>query len=131
VQHPLPAAAPNRGGRRRGPYADGTDAAWFWRGLFSNVTSPTVGVFFTTFLPQFVPADVAAVPWIALFVVSHVVLSVIWLGLVIVAPRSIGCLLQRSAVSRTLDRVRGAVPVGTGLRLAAEGGREDRVIMQW
>jgi len=105
------------------PFADGTDGAWFWRGLLSNVTNPKVGVFFITFLPQFVPADVAVAPWIALLVVIHVVLSVIWLGLLIVATRSIGRVLQRPGVSRTLDRVTGAVLVGAGLRLAAEGGR--------
>jgi threonine/homoserine/homoserine lactone efflux protein len=105
------------------PVADGTDAAWFWRGLLSNVTNPKVGVFFITFLPQFVPADVAVAPWIALLVVIHVALSVIWLGLLIVATRSVGRLLQRPAVSRALDRVTGAVLVGAGLRLGAEGGR--------
>lgn len=105
------------------PFTDGTDAAWFWRGLLSNVTNPKVGVFFITFLPQFVPADVAVAPWIALLVVIHVALSVIWLGLLIVATRSVGRLLQRPAVSRALDRITGAVLVGAGVRLAAEGGR--------
>jgi len=102
---------------------DGSDAAWFWRGLLSNVTNPKVGVFFITFLPQFVPASVAVAPWIALLVVIHVVLSVIWLGLLIVATRSVGRVLQRPTVARTLDRITGAVLVSAGLRLAAEGRR--------
>jgi threonine/homoserine/homoserine lactone efflux protein len=102
---------------------DGSGPAWFWRGLLSNVTNPKVGVFFITFLPQFVPAGVAVAPWIALLVVIHVVLSVIWLGLLIVATRSVGRVLQRPAVARTLDRITGAVLVGAGLRLAAEGRR--------
>ena len=103
--------------------ADGGGPAWFWRGLLSNVTNPKVGVFFITFLPQFVPAGVAVAPWIALLVVIHVVMSVVWLGLLIVATRSIGRVLQRPAVARTLDRITGAVLVGAGLRLAAEGRR--------
>jgi threonine/homoserine/homoserine lactone efflux protein len=103
--------------------ADGGAPAWFWRGLLSNVTNPKVGVFFITFLPQFVPASVAVVPWIALLVVIHVTLSVIWLGFLIVATRSLGRLLQRPAVSRTLDRITGAVLIGAGLRLAVEGRR--------
>ena len=102
---------------------DGGDPAWFWRGLLSNVTNPKVGVFFITFLPQFVPVGVAVAPWIALLVLIHVALSVVWLGLLIVATRSVGCLLQRPAVSRALDRITGAVLVGAGLRLAAEGRR--------
>jgi len=102
---------------------DGGGPACFWRGLLSNVTNPKVGVFFITFLPQFVPAGVAVAPWIALLVVIHVVLSVIWLGLLIVATRSVGRVLRRPAVARTLDRITGAVLVGAGLRLAAEGRR--------
>jgi threonine/homoserine/homoserine lactone efflux protein len=102
---------------------DGGDPAWFWPGLLSNVTNPKVGIFFITFLPQFVPAGVAVAPWIALLVLIHVALSVVWLGLLIVATRSVGRLLQRPAVSRTLDRITGAVLIGAGLRLAAEGRR--------
>lgn len=119
VRRPHPAAA--NGGALR--IVNGREAAWFWRGLLSNVTNPKVGVFFITFLPQFVPAGVAVAPWIALLVVVHVVLSVIWLGLLIVATRSVGRVLQRPTVARTLDRITGAVLVGAGLRLAAEGRR--------
>lgn len=100
----------------------GGDRAWFWRGLLSNVTNPKVGVFFITFLPQFVPAGAAVAPWIVLLVAVHVALSVMWLGLLIAATRSIGNLLRRPAVSSALDRVTGAVLIGAGLRLAAEGG---------
>ncbi len=105
------------------PTADGSDPAWFWRGLLSNVTNPKVGVFFITFLPQFVPVGVAVAPWIALLVLIHVALSVVWLGLLILATRSVGRLLHRPAVSRALDRITGAVLIGAGLRLAAEGRR--------
>jgi threonine/homoserine/homoserine lactone efflux protein len=99
------------------------DRAWFWRGLLSNVTNPKVGVFFITFLPQFVPRGVAVAPFVALLVVIHVALSVVWLGLLIVATQSIGRLLRRGAVARTLDRITGAVLIGAGLRLAAGGRR--------
>jgi threonine/homoserine/homoserine lactone efflux protein len=99
------------------------DRAWFWRGLLSNVTNPKVGVFFITFLPQFVPRGVAVAPFVALLVLIHVALSVIWLGLLIAAAQSIGRLLRRGAVARTLDRLTGAVLIGAGLRLATEGGR--------
>lgn len=99
------------------------DRAWFWRGLLSNVTNPKVGVFFITFLPQFVPRGVAVAPFVGLLVVIHVALSIIWLGLLIVATQSIGRLLRRTPVARALDRITGAVLIGAGLRLAAEGRR--------
>lgn len=99
------------------------DRTWFWRGLLSNVTNPKVGVFFTTFLPQFVPAGVAVAPFVALLVVIHVALSVVWLGLLIVATQSVGRVVRRPAVARTLDRITGTVLIAAGLRLAAEGRR--------
>ncbi|HLW49311.1 MAG TPA: LysE family translocator [bacterium] len=110
------AGPPRRAGARG-------DRAWFWRGLLSNLTNPKVGVFFITFLPQFVPAGVAVAPFVALLVLIHVALSVIWLGLLIVATQSAGRLLRRAAITRTLDRVTGAVLIGAGLRIAAEGRR--------
>jgi threonine/homoserine/homoserine lactone efflux protein len=99
------------------------DRAWFWRGLLSNITNPKVGVFFITFLPQFVPAGVAVAPFSGLLVLIHVALSVVWLGLLIVATRSVGRVLRRPAVARMLDRVTAAVLIGAGLRLATEGRR--------
>jgi threonine/homoserine/homoserine lactone efflux protein len=71
------------------PSGDNGDAKWFARGLLSNLTNPKVGVFYVTFLPQFVPSGVAVAPFIALLVAIHVTEGVIWLGLLIVATRSI------------------------------------------
>ena len=97
--------------------------AWFARGLLSNLTNPKVGVFFITILPQFVPANVALGPFIALLVTLHVIETVTWFGVLITATRSIAHLVSRPSVTRTLDRATGAVLVGAGLRLAAEEGR--------
>jgi len=56
-------------------------------------------------------------------VVIHVAMSVPWLGLLIVAARSVGRFFRRPAVTRALDRTTGAVLIGAGLRLASEGQR--------
>ena len=103
------------------PRFDPATKTWFARGLLSNLTNPKVGVFYVTFLPQFVPPGVAVAPFIALLVTVHVAMSVIWLAFLIVATRSVGRLLRQPAVARALDRITGAVLVGAGLRLAAEG----------
>jgi len=105
------------------PTARGGDRTWFWRGLLSNVTNPKVGVFFITFVPQFVPAGVAVAPFVALLVLIHVALTVVWLGLLIAATQSVGRVVRRPAVARTLDRITGTVLIAAGLRLAAEGRR--------
>ncbi len=98
-------------------------AKWFARGLLSNLTNPKVGVFYVTFLPQFVPPGVAVAPFIALLVAIHVTEGVLWLMLLILATRSMARLLRRPAVVRVLERLTGAILVGFGLRLAVEGQR--------
>ena len=103
--------------------AHGGTAKWFARGLLSNLTNPKVGVFYVTFLPQFVPPDVAVAPFIALLVAIHVTEGVLWLMLLILATRSIARVLRRPVIVRVLERLTGAVLVGFGLRLAIEGRR--------
>lgn len=96
---------------------------WFARGLLSNLTNPKVGVFYATFLPQFVPPGVAVAPFIALLVTIRVTEGVLWLTLLVVATRPIARLLRHPAVVRVLERLTAAILVGFGLRLAFEGLR--------
>ncbi len=105
------------------PAASGHDRRWFLRGLLTNVLNPKVGVFYVTFLPQFVPHGVAVAPWIAMLAALHITEGAVWLALLILATRPIGKLLRRPAVVRALDRLTGLVLVGFGLRLATEARR--------
>jgi threonine/homoserine/homoserine lactone efflux protein len=98
-------------------------AAWFARGLLSNLTNPKVGVFYVTFLPQFVPAGVAVGPFVALLVAVHIAETISWLAALIIATRSMAGFLHRPTVTRALDRFTGTVLIGAGLRLAFEGRR--------
>jgi len=105
------------------PLAQPSTMKWFARGLLSNLTNPKVGVFYVTFLPQFVPPGVAVAPFIALLVTIHVAEGVLWLTLLIVATRSIARFLRRPAIVRVLERLTAAILLGFGSRLAFEGGR--------
>ena len=105
------------------PPAQPSAMKWFARGLLSNLTNPKVGVFYVTFLLQFVPPGVAVAPFIALLVTLHVAEGVLWLTFLIVATRSIARLLRRPAVVRVLERLTAAILIGFGLRLAFEGRR--------
>ena len=94
----------------------------FWRGLLTNLLNPKVGVFYVTFLPQFVPlgADVAAYSFF--LACLHVLLSLAWFAVLIAATIPLGTLLRRPALTRALDRLTGGVLVAFGVRLAASSG---------
>jgi threonine/homoserine/homoserine lactone efflux protein len=90
----------------------------FWRGLLTNLLNPKIGVFYLTFLPQFVPAGPASPAYPFFLAVIHVLLTLVWFAVLIAATLPLAGLLRRPAAMRLLDRVTGAVFLGFGLRLA-------------
>ncbi len=93
---------------------------WLARGFLNNLLNPKIGVFYVSFLPQFVPAHVAAGPFIFLLAAIHGLLGALWFALLIGATNPLKRWLQRQGVVRWLDRVTGVVFVGFGLRLALD-----------
>ena len=91
---------------------------WLRRGLLTNLLNPKVGVFYVSFLPQFVPAHVAAGPYIFLLAALHAAMGLAWFAALILATRPIGRFLRRPATVRTLDRSTGLVFIGFGVKLA-------------
>ncbi|MCY1401775.1 homoserine/Threonine efflux protein [compost metagenome] len=53
----------------------------FARGLLTNLLNPKVGIFLVTFLPQFIPGGVALSACSFFLVSIHVLLTVVWFGL--------------------------------------------------
>jgi len=100
--------------------AGGPRGNWLARGLLNNLLNPKIGVFYVSFLPQFVPAQVAAGPFIFLLAAIHALLGVIWFAALIAATSPIKRWLSRQLVMRWIDRVTGAVFIGFGLRLALD-----------
>ncbi len=98
----------------------GGDLDWMRRGFLTNLLNPKVGVFYISFLPQFVPAGVAAGPFIFLLAALHGVMGAVWFAALIGATRPIYGVLQRTAVVRWLDRLTGSVFLAFGVRLALE-----------
>jgi len=90
------------------------------QGLFSNLLNPKVGLFYTTFLPQFVAADDPFLTKTVLLALLHLILSVAWLVWYVRIVVKASEMLRRPIVRRWLDRTTGAVLVGLGLRLAME-----------
>jgi threonine/homoserine/homoserine lactone efflux protein len=103
------------------PAAEGR--RWFARGFLTNLLNPKVGVFYVTFLPQFVPAGTPATGFMLLLAAIHALLGVVWFAALVAATRPLGRLLRRAAVVRALDRVTGGILIAFGLRLALESRR--------
>lgn len=106
-----PSASPARGG-----------GAWLRRGLLTNLLNPKVGVFYASFLPQFVPAHVPAAPFMFGLACLHVLMGIAWFAALIGATRPIAGALQKASVVRWLDRLTGGVFLGFGVRLAFDRG---------
>jgi len=98
----------------------GGDFAWMRRGLLTNLLNPKIGVFYVSFLPQFLPTGAPAGPFIFLLALIHVAMGLAWFALLIAATAPIAGALGRPAVVRWLDRATGGVFVAFGLRLALE-----------
>jgi threonine/homoserine/homoserine lactone efflux protein len=116
LRHPRRSFVANDAPERRARSAFGT-------GALTNLLNPKVGVFYVSFLPQFVPHGVAAAPYILLLGAIHALLGLIWFGCLISATRSISGFLRRPATVRTCDRVTGGIFVAFGINLALESRR--------
>jgi threonine/homoserine/homoserine lactone efflux protein len=106
---------------RRSMTLDGAPAAGahpFRRGLTTNLLNPKVGVFYVSFLPQFVPGGVNVAAWSFLLATIHVGLGLAWFAVLIAGIARARRLLARAGVVKALDRLTGCVFVGFGLKLA-------------
>jgi threonine/homoserine/homoserine lactone efflux protein len=91
---------------------------WLRKGFLTNLLNPKIGVFYVSFLPQFLPAGVAPAPFIFLLAALHVAMSFVWFAALVSATQPIAKALRRPAVVRWLDRTTGAVFLGFGVKLA-------------
>jgi threonine/homoserine/homoserine lactone efflux protein len=96
------------------------DLGWLWKGALNNLLNPKLGVFYVSFLPQFIPPGVQAGPFAFLLACIHVVFGVIFFAALIGATRPVARVLQRASVVRWLDRITGGVFLGFGVRLALD-----------
>ena len=95
----------------------------FTTGLLTNLLNPKVGVFYVSFLPQFVPEGVAVAPYILLLGAIHAALGLIWFTSLIVATRPLASFLRRPRVVQTCDRLTGGMFVAFGVGLALQSRR--------
>jgi threonine/homoserine/homoserine lactone efflux protein len=92
----------------------------FVRGALTNLLNPKVGIFYVSFLPQFIPSDVAVAPYTMLLGGIHALLGAIWFMCLIMATRPLSAFLRRASVVRILDRATGGIFMAFGAGLAIE-----------
>ncbi|HNJ48449.1 MAG TPA: LysE family translocator [Novosphingobium sp.] len=96
---------------------------WLLRGFLTNMLNPKVGVFYVSFLPQFIPADANVLGWSVLLAMIHNLLGLVWFAALVLATRPLIAWLRRPGTLPWLDRLTGTVFVAFGLRLALEARR--------
>jgi len=92
--------------------------ACFTRGLFGNLLNPKVGVFYVTFLPQFIPAGASVPLWCTLMALTHMVIGLLWNAVLIGSSQYFSAHLRRPAVLKVMDRLTGCVFIGFAAKLA-------------
>ena len=90
------------------------------KGFWNNLLNPKVGVFYVSFLPQFIPAGASPAAFGLLLASMHVVMGLVWAGGLILATAPIAKALRKPGVVKWLDRVTGGVFVAFGVRIALE-----------
>src|SRR5258708_26785749 len=93
---------------------------WFIRGLLTNLLNPKVGVFYVTFLPQFIPSHVNVIGFSVLLALIHDVEAVLWFAALIFLTQPIARWLRHPSTTTLLNRITGALFTFFASRLALE-----------
>ncbi|UCB33332.1 LysE family translocator (plasmid) [Duffyella gerundensis] len=95
-----------------------TASNWFLKGVLGNALKPKVGIFYVSFLPQFIPQGHSPVIWTFGLVTIHITMGIVWSLMLIGATRPLASLLRKEKVIRWLDHTTGLVFLLFAARLA-------------
>ena len=90
----------------------------FMRGFLGNLLNPKVGVFYVSFLPQFIPAGSSVALWSIGMAFTHVVVGTLWNGMLIASTHYFAEKLRNPKVVKAMDRLTGCVFIGFAAKLA-------------
>ncbi len=107
------------------PAAATATSNWFLRGMLGNVLNPKMGVFYVSFLPQFIPAGHSPITWTFLLVTIHVLIGTLWSLTLITATRYAAGILKNGGSE--MDGSNDRLPVSA---FCGEAGDEPPVIKQ-
>jgi len=91
---------------------------WFIRGMLGNLLNPKIGVFYISFLPQFIPVNHSPIAWTFILVMIHIALTFVWFAMLISATQRIGRVLKRPKFTQWMDRITGGVFILFAVKLA-------------
>lgn len=91
---------------------------WFLKGVLGNALNPKVGIFYVSFLPQFIPQGHSPLIWTFVLVGIHMAIGLIWSLTLIGATRPLASLLRKEKVIRWMDRTTGTIFLLFAARLA-------------
>jgi threonine/homoserine/homoserine lactone efflux protein len=91
---------------------------WLRRGLLTNLLNPKVGIFYLSFLPQFIPAGVQVWSFSMLLASIHATEGILWFLLITNATEFFSSWLRRRRVVMALESAMGAILIAFGLKLA-------------
>ncbi len=92
--------------------------ACFTRGLLGNLLNPKVGVFYVTFLPQFIPQGASVPIWCSLMALTHMLVGLAWSTVLIGSSHYFAEQLKRPRIVKIMDRLTGCVFIGFAAKLA-------------
>jgi threonine/homoserine/homoserine lactone efflux protein len=95
----------------------------FATGALTNLLNPKVGIFYVSFLPQFVPSAVPVGSYVLLLGTIHALLGLAWFGCLIAATRPLAFFLQKPGIARRCDRLTGTIFIAFGIGLAMDSRR--------
>ncbi len=91
---------------------------WFIRGMLGNLLNPKIGVFYISFLPQFIPVNHSPIAWTFILVLIHIVFTISWFAMLITATQRIGKVLKRPKFTQWMDRITGGIFIIFAVKLA-------------
>lgn len=92
--------------------------ACFSHGLLGNLLNPKVGIFYVSFLPQFIPAGASVALWCSLMALAHMLLGLVWNAVLIGGSHYFAGHLRQPRVLKVMDRLTGCVFIGFAAKLA-------------
>jgi threonine/homoserine/homoserine lactone efflux protein len=101
----------------------GDGSLWLRRGLLTNLLNPKIGVFYLSFLPQFIPAGVQVWSFSILLALIHATEGLLWFLLLTNATEFLSSWLRQRSAIKVLDSAMGAIFIGFGLKLAFDKAR--------